>query len=574
MERLIGHIPFNPNHAEIYEEYQQETFLHVETQAMVFLTDRLLHSDSDTRPRLILLTGDAGHGKTHLVRHLLEKLEVPKDILLETLQSRCKGAPMQLVSGRIAIHKDLSELDPTRAAVLLDEGLGREDCPLIVCVNEGRLRAMLSSDVLAEREITRKILGALAEHTVEPESGVFVINLNWQMVSLPGGILHDLLREMLNGNRWRVCRECSSRKHCPILANREILSENDRRTEQIRRLYELVERLGEVVTIRQTLIHIAYLLTGNLTCDDVHQLAPDGDHSGYAFTSTLFVEGAPESFINSHGLFSSLRRLDPAHNASRAIDERLMSTAYREQIVPERSPDRVLKVGRHRVDLRYALAPAELDLDIKRHLEDEEQILMRVFRTLRRHHTLMSESTMIGGFEYAQAFEDLLEDNLEFSKRQRLKKMVARGLNRIQSLVTDRNAVQLLIVDRVSLRAAARTAVIAATYTLDDIGLSPEAIPETRNGERVSDARARRLVLALDGQALDLDLLAFEFICRCASGLASREFFRNEVRRITNFLLRVVEHREGPDTRVAQVFHQGQLYAIRVNNDEKYIGLE
>jgi hypothetical protein len=474
----------------------------------------------------------------------------------------------------VAIHKDLSELNPNEAALLLDEGLGRSDCPLIVCVNEGRLRAMLSSEVLAQRELTRKILHALAHHEVEPAPGIFVINLNWQMVSLQDGILHDLLRDVLNGSRWRVCKDCSSRGHCPIYANREILADHEMRAERIRRLYELVERLGEVVTIRQVLIHLAYLITGNLTCDEVHKLSPDGDHSAFAFTSTLFVEGAPESFVVSHGLFSSLRRLDPAHNASRSVDETLMNTAYREQIVPENSPDRFLNVGRHRVDLRHELAPAELDLDIKRHLDDEEKILVRVFRTLRRHHALASDTTLLGGFEYAGAFQDLLEDNLEFSKRQQLKKMVARGLNRIQSLVTDKNAVQLLIVDRVSLRAAARTAVIAATYTLDDLGLRPESIPTTNEGALVSDARARRLVLEIDAQQLELDLLSFEFICRCASGLASREFFRNEVRRITNFLLRVVERRSPSDTKVAQVFHQGTLYSIRVNSEERYIGLE
>ena len=574
VERLVGHIPFNPNHSEIYEEYQQETFLHVETKAMTFLTERLLNPDHGQRPRLVLLTGDAGHGKTHLVRHLLEKLEIPRSDLLDTLQNRCKGEPIELETGRIAIHKDLSEMNSNRAAALLDEGLEREDCPLIVCVNEGRLRAMLSSEVLGGRDITRKILRSLAEHTVEPDPGVFVINLNWQMVSLPQGILHDLLRELLNGTRWRTCKDCSSQSYCPILANRNVLSENDRRVEQIRRLYELVERLGEVVTIRQVLIHMAYLITGNLTCRDVHKLSPRKDLSRYAFTSTLFVNDAPESFINSHGLFSTLRKLDPAYNASRTVDEQLMSAAYREQIVPENSPDRRLRVGRHEVDLRHELAPAELDLDIKHHLDDEEQILVRVFRTLRRHHALMYDTTTLGGFEYARAFEDLLEGDLEFSRRQNLKKMVARGLNRIQSLVTERHAVQLLIVDRVSLRAAARTAVIAATYTLDAIELGPEQVPRTVDGSDITDARARRLMLVIDGQSLDLDLLSFEFICRCASGLASREFFRNEVRRITNFLLRVVERRESKDTRVAQVFHKGQLHSIRVNNDERYIGLE
>lgn len=573
VDRLVGHIPFNPNHSEIYEEYQKDTFLHADTQAMAFLTARLVN-ENEQRPRLILLTGDAGHGKTHLVRHLLKELGVQESELLDILRNRCKGQPLPLKGGMIAIHKDLSELNPEQAALLLDEGLQRPDCPMVICVNEGRLRAMLSSDRLSQRELTHNILDALANHNVEPEPNIFVINLNWQMVSLPDGILSNLLKGVLHGGRWRTCKECSSRDHCPIYKNRLILYEEEHRVEQIRRLYELVERLGEVVTIRQVLIHLAYLITGNLTCNQVHQLEKHDDYSQYAFTSNLFVEGAPDHFIQSHGFFLCLRKLDPAHNASHAIDKTLMKPECREAIIPEHSPDRYLRVRHHQVDLRRELAPAELDLDIQRHLEDEAQILIRVFRTLRRHYALANNSAMLGGFEYAIEFQNLLEDRLEFSKKQQLKKMVARGLNRIQSLVTEKNAVQLLIVDRVSLRAAARTAVIAASYTLDELTLRPEDIPATSDGEHVSDARARRLILQIEQEQLELDLLSFEFICRCASGLASREFFHNKVRRITNFLLRVIEKRPPSDTKVARVFHQGKLHSIRVNNDEHFIGVE
>ena len=567
MERLVRHIPFNPDHSEIYEEYQEEVFLHVETLALTFLRRRLL--ESTPRPRLIVLTGDAGHGKTHMVRHLLGSLGVEEDQLLETLQKHCKGEPLELSTGRIAIHKDLSELDPRGAAALLDRGLNREDCPLVVCVNEGRLRALLSHPILQERSLSRDILRALRTHEVEPQERVLCINLNWQMVSLRDGIMTRLLGSILHGNRWRTCGDCISRHRCPILANRNAL--DDRRVERIRQLYELAEQLGEVVTIRQVLIHLAFLVTGNLSCELVHEQDEHEDLAPFAFTSNLFGEGAPEDFIVSHGLFASLRRLDPAHNASRAVDEKLMDSDYRQQIIPEQAPDRIQRVGRHEVHLRQELAPAELDLDIKRHLEDEEKILVRVFRALRRHHALASEESELGGFEFREHFQALLDGELRYRERQELMRKVVQGLNRIQSLVTRRRASRLHIVDRVSLRAAARTAVIAESFRLDAITLEPEVIPTTRDGEQASDATPRRLVLGIGGEKLRLDLLSFEFICRCAHGLASREFFGNEVRRITNFLLRVVEHRQSEDTCRAQVFHQGELHGIRVRPEQKFI---
>ena len=351
VSRLHGYIPFNPSHAEIYEEHQHESFVHADTAAEVWLAERLKAGEQPTS--LVILTGDAGHGKTHLVRHLLKRLGAPGN-LTELLQSQCKGQRLVVGEHTLAIHKDLSEMDPTEAAVLL-RGTETAKHPLIVCVNEGRLRAMLSSEALRDSTLATNILRALHEDIIEPAAGIVVLNLNWQMVSLSGGIMTTLLGQLLDGRKWRACSGCAAAERCPIFQNRMILSENSHRVEAIRRLYEIVEQLGEVVTIRQVMIHLAWLLTGNLVCKDVHQQKRGTDRSKFSHTSSLFGDQAPEHFIRSHGLFSRLRRLDPAWSASREIDDLLVTEEGR-ACIPENAPDRIHITKRHKIDLRDELS--------------------------------------------------------------------------------------------------------------------------------------------------------------------------------------------------------------------------
>jgi hypothetical protein len=566
VERLHSYIPFNPSHAEIYEEHQKESFVHADTAAEVWLADRLKRGEQPTS--LVVLTGDAGHGKTHLVRHLLKRLGWEED-LSEVLQYRCKGEPLNIGEYTLAIHKDLSEMDPPEAAALL-KSTEELPHPLIVCVNEGRLRAMLSSEALRNTALAEQVFKALHEDIIEPAEGVVVLNLNWQMVSLPAGIMTTLLGQLLDGRKWRACGSCDAAPRCPIFQNRSILSDMEHRVEAIRRLYEIVEQLGEVVTIRQVMIHLAWLLTGNLVCEDVHKMRSSRDLSGFSHTSNLFGEGAPELFISSHGLFARLQKLDPAWSASREIDDHLATDEGR-ACIPENAPDRKHTTRWRQVDLRKELSPHNFDVDARNHLEQESAILERSFAILRRNHLLEQaredgSRITIAGFEHIQDFQDLLHERLKRLPRKRIINRVIEGLHRLQYLPKpDGNG--LYIVDPVSLRARAPTAVIAMQVPTREVSLDPEQPPRPEKGDLPAlDAEPRRLWLTIRSHRLGLDLWSFEFLCRCGSGLASRMFFAREARRITNFLLKVAQSEEQDSPDSARVLFQGKVISLSVED--------
>ena len=140
VSRLRRFQPFQPDSAElIYEQsdprepgYEMVALGHLETVA------------EDPSVRLIVLTGDAGHGKTSLCARLLERfgadpLEAAELIRrhgggVEPLASTRSGRPLRIL-------KDLSDVRVDRGAALLAQLLRLRDGSVsIVCANEGRLR--------------------------------------------------------------------------------------------------------------------------------------------------------------------------------------------------------------------------------------------------------------------------------------------------------------------------------------------------------------------------------------------------------------------------------------------------
>ena len=64
VSRLNRFLPFSAEHDQIYEEYQQsDDSLSIQTAALKYL-QRAVGDGA----KIVILTGDAGHGKTYLCR--------------------------------------------------------------------------------------------------------------------------------------------------------------------------------------------------------------------------------------------------------------------------------------------------------------------------------------------------------------------------------------------------------------------------------------------------------------------------------------------------------------------------
>ena len=146
--RMARFLPFDPSHDQIYEEYQVASdSLNLDTIAYHYV----LNAAKDGA-HVIVLTGDAGHGKTHLCRRVIEGfLGYDEEEARVLINERCDGR--QVIrekegadkKGALRIFKDFSEFSPEIAAELVEKS-NNDDAVTIICANEGRLRAVLASD--------------------------------------------------------------------------------------------------------------------------------------------------------------------------------------------------------------------------------------------------------------------------------------------------------------------------------------------------------------------------------------------------------------------------------------------
>lgn len=606
--RLHRFLPFSSAHDQIYEEYQTgEDNLDLETVAIAYAA-KAIRSGA----KCVILTGDAGHGKTHMCRRLLEGdlLGYGPDQARKHLQESCSGnKAIPSCSGSIPhslrIHKDLSEIQPpARAASFLEEMAARKDESLVVCANEGRLRAIISSEGAGPVcEEIGTLFRQSFKHgiTASETAGIHIVNLNYQSVAAKaahrsGSLLRRVLKSWVgDGRRWgeQSCGSCTNEAYCPIRRNRSLLAEQDaaseNRVRRIEELFEVVERLGHVVTIREMLMLVAYLITGGLTCSDVDRrlsgpVQKNGWQHAWVFYNLLFRPPPTLPVDRAYKgipLLAALRRLDPGAIAVREIDERILN---RGEVFEEGQLDLLFQMssgGRQIVvDAAFGIDDFNGNPQSRADLVREAEASSLAVAALRRRAFFDAidgeRSVMLRlGFRFGDTFLRLLEGNLQPHERVRIKNTIVAGLHAIQGLRIARTETMLYLVDPAFGKASADAAIIARQIPSNRVNLQAASKAWHGGQERdwflplSVDWIDRTVILQVDESLgdlrnLSLDLLAFECVARAASGYVSEDFYANEIRHVRTFLGQLAERSRNDSTQIT-VFMRGQLQNVSLD---------
>jgi hypothetical protein len=616
--RLHRFLPFSSVHDQIYEEYQTgEDNLNLETVAISYAAEAVRAG-----AQCVIFTGDAGHGKTHMCRRLIEDalLGYDSEAAREHLLSNCNGSyaipPSDGSAGpRLRIHKDLSEIQPPRRAAEFLEQNGRRDGEtLIVCANEGRLRAIISSE--GAGPVCASIATLFANsfqtgNTTDPTGTIHIINLNYQSVAARqaasgnGSLLTRVLASWVaDGRRWgeRACGACIHENLCPIRRNRALLTEDgDTSTVRRRRLeevFEVLERLGYVVTIREMLMLVAYLITGGLTCNDVDrrltgELPKKGWQHAWIFYNLLFR--SPPSLPADRAekgipILAACRRLDPGTIAVRSVDEKILNKG---NVFGAGELDLQFNIGagakQVTVDASHGIDDFNGNPQSKADLNREAEATGWAVSALRRRAFFdgaeSDGSVMLKlGFRYGDVFLQLLDGHLSTPKLVKVKRMVIAGLHAMQGLKISRTETMLYLVDPAFGKASADAAIIARQIPSSRVNL--KAASKAWLSEQEStwfmpksvDWIDRAVILQIDEGSnalrdLPLDLLSFECVTRAASGYVSEDFYANEIRRVRTFLGQLAEDGRGEGAQIS-VFMHGRLQNVSLDMDVIQVGGE
>jgi hypothetical protein len=606
VDRLHRYLPFSPIMDQIFEEYTSSAdSLNLETKAHDYLLSAV-----SSGARLIILTGDAGHGKTHLCRRLIEcHLGYNEDEARGLINTTCNGTeniPHRDGNSNaicLRIYKDFSEISLPLAALEIEKVAGRKEEVTIICANEGRLRAVLESSNAGA--VCEKLLKDFSETfndgLVSRDELDHIINLNYQSVASENGssLIARTLQEWLSGKRWNVCQKCSHHANCPIYRNRNMLTpqaddKGELRRTKVEGIFATAERLGSVVTIREMLMATAYFVTGGLKCETVHKKAraqAKGWQPKFAFYNLLFEAPDPSIREKLHRIpiLQEVARLDPGLRALRVVDERIINE---QEQFPRGDIDVVFHSGTGR-SLQVVDASNGIDDIIgnprsRAERQKEAAFIEEVVRSLRRRaffdDNLSPREAMTRlGFENGGEFLEIISGKIQPARMSMLKSRVLAGLHMLQGLRMGAKETNLHLVDPAFGSATSHAAIIARRISAPSVKLLPMADKWDKAAAKPAHAMTnavdwldRHIVLRIKESNekhsdFPLNLMMFDCATRAAGGYVAEEFYAHDVRRITNFLGRIAERGSGTDDEVSLFLH-GRMHSVAIDNGVIQVG--
>lgn len=571
VQRIRRYQPFDVDSSEMIYELQADW-----TQSLfpVVTLNYLLNAIERPTTKTIVLTGDAGHGKTSLCASLLAELrvgaetiapDVRKAVFRELSEAGDASRPIGRTRSErpLYILRDLSELSLQAGAHKLVELLDPPDEGVaIICANEGQLRKCVAEDDNLDKGGTgrAKILvktlteGIVRGQVSDPDGAVTVINLNYQSVAADdspnGGLIPWVLKQWTTTqwSRWKPCETCDARKVCPILANRNELSDPTRgpqRRAAIRDVFAAAERTGAVVTTRQALSVTSYMLTGGLSCENVHakyQWSRSNRlwQAPHLYHQALFGDRLTQQQRHLVPAFFALRKLDPGKVSRRQVDDRL-------------DPD---TAG----DFPPADASSYLQrVRTSRDVQKQAEQLRGLYTFLRRADFFNSDDNKDRfarmGLQAGDDFVSVQDKNRDLADT-RVRDRFLKGLEAVQGIHRAGSNPDFFILDPAFFTHRARAAVISrrvpskGVEVVDQVtqwhaegrtGVTPEMQNAVEWLNRAIYIRIPAVDPDQDAVSVEADLLRFELLTRWAAGLRSEVQHEAEIRGLSGSLAELAD---------------------------------
>jgi hypothetical protein len=316
-------------HEAAFDEFVTQTrspsgdVLRLKTRTEEFVSNHF----EQKNPASIILTGNAGDGKTYLCRQIIRvftgksldswgnnpELSIPKDAQM------------------LRVVKDLSEVGREKglgilydlAKVVKEES---KSTVFLIAANEGRLRDLLTKGELDE--LYQAVNQQLLYGPELDNRHLIILNLNEVTTST---YIVPSLEWMTEPENWRACEGCIAFHDCPIRFNAMRLK-NLYIGSRLKLLYQLLEQVDIHVTVRDMLIHLSYTLTGGKTCEEIiaRNNEPGKDMHRDVYYENAFGTEMGRSFQN-FAVINHLHRLEVGGHSQFEIDDFIINGYHENQ---------------------------------------------------------------------------------------------------------------------------------------------------------------------------------------------------------------------------------------------------
>ncbi|WP_371546394.1 protein kinase [Streptomyces sp. NBC_00554] len=250
------------------------------------LDDRLRPDVLAGRHRLVLITGNAGDGKTAFLQHLADEARRRG---ARFGQARANGDDFTLDGRSFHTNHDGSQDEgDTDNDTVLDTFLAPysgataqnwpADATRLVAVNEGRLVDFVTRHQERYPLLADTVRDGLT--TGRAAHGIAVVNLNARDVLADpegtGSIMHRMVAVLTDERHWQACGSCALAPRCYALHNARTFAHPTAGTqvaERLATLYRMAHLRGRLhITLRDLRSALAYTLTSGRDCAEIHAL--------------------------------------------------------------------------------------------------------------------------------------------------------------------------------------------------------------------------------------------------------------------------------------------------------------
>lgn len=242
--------------------------------------------------RLVLITGNAGDGKTAFLQRLEREVERRGGPVNRNLPN---GSALQLGPRRFLINYDGSQDEGSKKNDdVLRDFMGQfggadasawsPDEVRLIAINEGRLVDFLTTYEADYSALKQLVQAGLA--TGEAAGGVAVVNLNLRSIvaqSEEGSILERTIRRMTDSAQWLACEHCDLKHQCYALHNARSFQDETagpKLIERLQTLYTMTHLRSKLhITMRDLRSALSFMLISNRDCADIHALYAQSDRN-------------------------------------------------------------------------------------------------------------------------------------------------------------------------------------------------------------------------------------------------------------------------------------------------------
>ncbi|MBE3558806.1 MAG: NERD domain-containing protein [Ktedonobacteraceae bacterium] len=279
-------------------------------------------------PRVVFLSGNPGDGKTAFLEQVY--LELKRRQATE-VKYDASGWEM-LYRGHI--FRSCYDASEAHEHLSADEQLGEKlrglegerpsqaNLTVLVAVNDGRLFDFFERKRTHYPWLAQQIDLLAGSDEIEQQD-VWLVDLKKRaFVTLPGAdpsIFRRVLEQFVAADRWSVCEGCAAKMLCPLRNNAQRL-----RSKKVAARLEVLFlfthlRRQRHITMRDLRSALAYIITGNRNCQDIHEMRA-GQEAGITLVNFSYWQNAfaPADAVDE--VLSDIARLDPARFARPHLD--------------------------------------------------------------------------------------------------------------------------------------------------------------------------------------------------------------------------------------------------------------